>query len=141
MLGAPTTAIVCDVQQIRDTEFSKKAHTDFYDCSQHDRGDGNPWLYSVGWRTGYVIVIGGGEDKVRERVILTRFIELAGGHDARIAVISTASSLGPLAGEMYRACSRSSGPPTCIPFTPAPAPSAPIRYAVASVREAPRASS
>jgi len=51
---------------------------------------------------GHVIVIGGAEDKVRERVILARFVALAGGHDARIAVISTASSLGPLAGEMYR---------------------------------------
>jgi cyanophycinase len=51
---------------------------------------------------GHVIIIGGAEDKVRERVILTRFIKLAGGRDARIAVISTASSLGPLAGEMYR---------------------------------------
>jgi cyanophycinase len=51
---------------------------------------------------GHVIVIGGAEDKVRERVILSRFVKLAGGHDARIAVISSASSLGPLAGEMYR---------------------------------------
>jgi cyanophycinase len=51
---------------------------------------------------GHVIVIGGAEDKVRERVILARFVKLAGGADARIAVISTASSLGPLAGEMYR---------------------------------------
>jgi cyanophycinase len=51
---------------------------------------------------GHVIVIGGAEDKVRERVILSRFIKLAGGEDARVAVISTASSLGPLAGEMYR---------------------------------------
>jgi cyanophycinase len=51
---------------------------------------------------GHVIIIGGAEDKIRERVILTRFIKLAGGSDARIAVISTASSLGPLAGEMYR---------------------------------------
>jgi len=51
---------------------------------------------------GHVIVIGGAEDKVREKVILSRFVKLAGGHDARIAVISTASSLGALAGEMYR---------------------------------------
>ncbi len=51
---------------------------------------------------GHVIVIGGAEDKVRDRVILARFVRLAGGSDARIAVISTASSLGPLAGEMYR---------------------------------------
>jgi cyanophycinase len=51
---------------------------------------------------GHVIVIGGAEDKVRERVILSRFVELAGGPQARIAVVSSASSLGPLAGEMYR---------------------------------------
>lgn len=51
---------------------------------------------------GHVIVIGGAEDKVRERVILSRFVALAGGPDARISVISSASSLGPLAGEMYR---------------------------------------
>jgi cyanophycinase len=52
---------------------------------------------------GTVIVIGGAEDKVRDRVILGRFVSLAGGRDARIAVISTASSLGPEAGERYRA--------------------------------------
>jgi cyanophycinase len=51
---------------------------------------------------GHVIVIGGAEDKVRERVILSRFVALAGGPDARIAVISSASSLGPLAAEMYK---------------------------------------
>jgi cyanophycinase len=47
------------------------------------------------------MVIGGAEDKVRDRVILARFVALAGGSDARIAVISTASSLGPAAGELY----------------------------------------
>jgi cyanophycinase len=51
---------------------------------------------------GHVIVIGGAEDKVGERAILSRFVALAGGTDARIAVISSASSLGPLAGQMYR---------------------------------------
>ena len=54
---------------------------------------------------GHVIVIGGAEDKVRDRVILSRFVELAGGPDARLAVISTASSLGAEAGERYRASS------------------------------------
>jgi len=48
------------------------------------------------------MLIGGAEDKVRERVILARFIALAGERDARVAVICSASSLGPLAGEMYR---------------------------------------
>ena len=40
------------------------------------------------------MVIGGAEDKIRDRVILGRFVELAGGEKATIAVISTASSLG-----------------------------------------------
>jgi cyanophycinase len=52
---------------------------------------------------GTVIVIGGAEDKVRDRVILNRFVQLAGGADASIAVVSTASSLGAEAGERYRA--------------------------------------
>ena len=52
---------------------------------------------------GTVIIIGGAEDKVRDRVILSRFVALAGGADATIAVISTASSLGLEAGERYRA--------------------------------------
>jgi cyanophycinase len=65
---------------------------------------------------GHVIVIGGAEDKVRERVILSRFIKLAGGHDARIAVVSTASSLGPLAGEMYRRVFSELGAAEVIPI-------------------------
>jgi cyanophycinase len=51
---------------------------------------------------GTVIIIGGAEDKVRDRVILGRFVALAGGKAAQIAVISTASSLGAEAGERYR---------------------------------------
>lgn len=51
---------------------------------------------------GTVIIIGGAEDKVRDRVILNQFVALAGGVDATIAVISTASSLGLEAGERYR---------------------------------------
>lgn len=52
--------------------------------------------------SGTVIIIGGAEDKVRDRVILGRFVELAGSADAQIAVISTASSMGAQAGERYR---------------------------------------
>ncbi|HYH92505.1 MAG TPA: cyanophycinase [Candidatus Saccharimonadales bacterium] len=52
---------------------------------------------------GSVIIIGGAEDKVRDRVILSRFVTLAGGRDATVAVISTASSLGQEAGDRYRA--------------------------------------
>ena len=50
---------------------------------------------------GSVIVIGGAEDKVRDRVILGRFVALANGSDARIVVLSTASSLGAEAGQRY----------------------------------------
>jgi cyanophycinase len=51
---------------------------------------------------GSVIIIGGAEDKVRDRVILNRFVSLEGGRDATIAVISTASSLGLEAGDRYK---------------------------------------
>ncbi|MDQ6884212.1 MAG: cyanophycinase [Candidatus Dormibacteraeota bacterium] len=51
---------------------------------------------------GPVMVIGGAEDKLGERVILARFVQLAGGPDAIIAVISTASTLGDAATELYR---------------------------------------
>jgi cyanophycinase len=51
---------------------------------------------------GSVMIIGGAEDKVRDRVILGRFCELAGGSDGIVVVISTASSMGFVAGERYR---------------------------------------
>jgi cyanophycinase len=51
---------------------------------------------------GPVILIGGAEDKRRDRVILTRFVEMAGGENAHIVVITTASTLGDLATERYR---------------------------------------
>src|ERR1700738_1003435 len=55
-----------------------------------------------GGPVGPVMVIGGAEDKLGERVILSRFVQLAGGDQARIAVISTASALGDAATERYR---------------------------------------
>ena len=42
---------------------------------------------------GPVMVIGGAEDKMKDRVILSRFVKDAGGPDARVVVIATASSL------------------------------------------------
>ena len=42
---------------------------------------------------GYVIPIGGAEEKVRDAAILERFVRLCGGQAARIAVIPTASRL------------------------------------------------
>jgi cyanophycinase len=65
---------------------------------------------------GTVIVIGGAEDKVRDRLILGRFVALAGGRDAKIAVISTASSMGPEAGARYRSIFTELGAAAVIPL-------------------------
>jgi len=65
---------------------------------------------------GTVIVIGGAEDKVRDRVILGRFAALAGGRDARIVVIATASSFGTEAGERYRAIFTELGAADVVPL-------------------------
>src|ERR671919_42219 len=50
---------------------------------------------------GPVMIIGGAEGKRRDRTILTRFVGLAGGADARIAVIATASTFGQRANARY----------------------------------------
>jgi cyanophycinase len=42
---------------------------------------------------GPLLAIGGAEDKFRDRLILRRFVELAGGDRARIAILPTASGL------------------------------------------------
>ena len=60
-------------------------------------------------RAGHLLLIGGAEDKLRQRQILARFISLAGGSDARVAVISTASSLGDEATELYLSVFRQMG--------------------------------
>ena len=60
-------------------------------------------------RAGHLLIIGGAEDKLRQRQILARFVALAGGPDARIVVISTASSLGDEATELYQHLFRSMG--------------------------------
>lgn len=44
-----------------------------------------------GHTRGYIIPIGGAEKKARDYVILERFVALAGGRDARLVVIPTAS--------------------------------------------------
>ena len=49
---------------------------------------------------GLLIAIGGAEDKTRERVILRYFLEAAGGPDASIVVLATASEV-PETGERY----------------------------------------
>ncbi|HEY0511462.1 MAG TPA: cyanophycinase [Thermoanaerobaculia bacterium] len=49
---------------------------------------------------GLLIAIGGAEDKTRERIILRYFLEAAGGSDATIVVLATASDV-PETGERY----------------------------------------
>jgi cyanophycinase len=44
-------------------------------------------------RRGHIIPIGGAEQKLHDGAILRRFVELAGGRDARIAILPTASRL------------------------------------------------
>src|SRR5919109_2252889 len=55
-----------------------------------------------GGPVGPVMVIGGAEDKLGERVVLARFVQLAGGNQGNIAGTSPASSLGNAATELYR---------------------------------------
>ena len=46
-----------------------------------------------GTREGFIIPIGGAEEKIGDTRILSRFVHLCGGEDARIAIIPTASEL------------------------------------------------
>ncbi|HKG55992.1 MAG TPA: cyanophycinase [Candidatus Limnocylindrales bacterium] len=85
---------------------------------------------------GTVIIIGGAEDKVRDRVILNRFVSLAGGQDATIAVISTASSLGAEAGERYRQVFGELGVPRVRPLHAVTRPQANDEATALAVRDA-----
>ena len=58
---------------------------------------------------GPLMIIGGAEDKLRRRTILTDFVAACGGTDARIVVIPTASSLGAEVVEVYDALFRRLG--------------------------------
>lgn len=51
-------------------------------------------------KRGWIVPVGGAEEKETNPRVLARFVELAGGRDARIAVIPTASQL-PDTGERY----------------------------------------
>lgn len=64
------------------------------------------------------MIIGGAEDKLRKRTVLTEFVRAAGGADARIAVIATASSLGPEVDEVYDALFRKLGAADVISVRP-----------------------
>lgn len=50
---------------------------------------------------GHLVIIGGGEDRKHDKAILTRFVELSGGADARIVVITAASQIADEMWEVY----------------------------------------
>jgi cyanophycinase len=50
---------------------------------------------------GHLVIIGGGEDRKRDKEILSRFVELAGGEHAKIVVISGASGIAEEMWQVY----------------------------------------
>ena len=50
---------------------------------------------------GVLCVVGGAEDRVGDRLVLRELVRLAGGDGSRVAVVATASSLGPEILETY----------------------------------------
>jgi cyanophycinase len=60
----------------------------------------SPARVSESDRRGWIVPVGGAEDKDANPQVLQRFIEVSGGKEARIAIIPTASSL-PDTGERY----------------------------------------
>ena len=68
--------------------------------------------------SGSLMIIGGAEDKLRRPTILTEFVGAAGGEEARIAVIATASSLGPEVVDVYDALFRKLGAAEVVSVRP-----------------------
>ena len=68
--------------------------------------------------SGPLMIIGGAEDKLRRPTILREFVGAAGGEEARIAVIATASSLGPEVVEVYDAVFRKLGAAEVVSVEP-----------------------
>jgi cyanophycinase len=48
---------------------------------------------TISERNGHLVIIGGCEDRVEDKKILTKFVELSGGTDAKITVITAASTV------------------------------------------------
>lgn len=67
---------------------------------------------------GTVFAIGGAEAKLRRRTVLEAFVAAAGGSDARIAVVSSASSLGVQVVEVYTSVFTSLGAREIISLRP-----------------------
>jgi len=55
---------------------------------------------------GHLLIIGGAEDKEGKCIILRRFVELAGGRNSRLAVVTAATEFPEDVGEQYRSLFR-----------------------------------
>ena len=77
----------------------------------------SPAKVSESGKRGFIVAVGGAEDKVGPADILRRFVDVAGGKQARIAIIPTASTMGDT-GERYERLFSSLGvrEPKSIPF-------------------------
>ena len=64
------------------------------------------------------MIIGGAEDKLRRRTVLTEFVRASGGSQARIAVVATASSLGHEIVDVYAALFRKLGAAEVVSVRP-----------------------
>lgn len=64
------------------------------------------------------MAIGGAEDKLGRRTVLSQFVRMAGGEQARIAVVPTASSLGPEIVDVYEALFRRLGAEAVVAARP-----------------------
>lgn len=67
---------------------------------------------------GPLMAIGGAEDKLGRRTVLSQFVRLAGGERARIVVVPTASSLGPEIVDVYDALFRRLGAEAVVAARP-----------------------
>lgn len=67
---------------------------------------------------GPLMAIGGAEDKLGRRTVLSQFVRMAGGERARIAVVPTASSLGPEIVDVYEALFRRLGAEAVVATRP-----------------------
>jgi cyanophycinase len=50
----------------------------------------------------YLVVVGGAEDRIRQKLILRKFVELSGGAEAKILIISIASETPEIVHDTYR---------------------------------------
>jgi cyanophycinase len=107
----------------------------------HARSDAHGYARPVAHRAGRPVsggvlcVIGGAEDRSGDRLVLQEFLRLAGGEGSRVAVVATASSLGPEILDAYDEAFRSLGATDVIRLRPESRADAADPAAVAALAE------